>query len=424
MKEKSNAYLYTVCFIISIGGLLLGISANVSGASIYFGNYFGLTSGSFSEGLAVSITMLGTFIGNFFAGNVSNRIGRKKTLILAAILFGFCTLGSALSKDYTFFLTSRFIGGLGIGISLLVVPMYIAELAPPDKRGVLVSLNQLNIGLGYLVAYASNSFVNGWFETSEEKWRWMLGIGVIFPLVFLIGLAFVPESPVWQTSRKQVLGSEGMLSYAGQARQLFTKRMRLILFIAFSIAFFQMACGINAVLFYAPKVFDMAGFTNDSSFLQSNLIGICMVVMTLVSMTLIDRIGRRPLLIIGSGLMLVALLSVSVAFYSSASPVIILVGLLGMIVGFSISLGPVTWILLSEVFPYQVKGLGISLSGVFNGIMSFLVTTLFPMEVERLGAGTTFLIYAVVMAICLTSVLLFYPETKGKDMKELEKLLT
>lgn len=423
MKKKSNTYLYIVCFIISLGGLLLGISANVSGASIYFGSYFGLTPGTFSEGLAVSITMLGTFIGNFFAGNISNRSGRKKTLILAAVLFGFCTLGSALSKDYTFFLASRFIGGLGIGISLLVVPMYIAELAPPEKRGVLVSLNQLNIGLGYLIAYASNALVNGLFDTPEEKWRWMLGIGIAFPLVFLIGLTFVPESPVWQMNRKQSTSGKESMSYSSQARQLFTRRMGSILFISFSIAFFQMACGINAVLFYAPKVFDMAGFTSDSSFLQSNLIGVCMVVMTLVSMTLIDRIGRRPLLITGSGLMLVSLLSVSVAFYTSAPPVIILVGLLCMVIGFSISLGPITWILLAEVFPYQVKGLGISLAGVFNGIMSFVVTTLFPMEIERWGAGTTFLIYAIVMVLCLISVLLFYPETKGKDMEELEKIL-
>lgn len=141
--------------------------------------------------------MLATFIGNFFAGNVSERIGRKKSLILAALLFCFCTLGSALSQTYLFFLISRFIGGLGIGISLLVVPMYIAELAPSDKRGFLVSFNQLNIGVGYLVAYASNTLVNGWFDSPELKWRWMLGLGTLFPIIYLIGLTFVPESPVW-----------------------------------------------------------------------------------------------------------------------------------------------------------------------------------------------------------------------------------
>ena len=147
MDKRNNAYLYITCFIVSIGGLLLGISANVSGASMYFGDFFGLQSGSFQEGLAVSITMLATFIGNFFAGNVSERIGRKKSLILAALLFCFCTLGSALSQTYLFFLISRFIGGLGIGISLLVVPMYIAELAPSDKRGFLVSVSYTHLTL-------------------------------------------------------------------------------------------------------------------------------------------------------------------------------------------------------------------------------------------------------------------------------------
>lgn len=424
MDKKSNAYLYIICFIVSIGGLLLGISANISGASMYFGDFFGLQTGSFKEGLAVSITMLATFIGNFFAGNISERIGRKKSLVLAALLFCFCTLGSALSQTYTFFLVSRFIGGLGIGISLLVVPMYIAELSPAGKRGFLVSFNQLNIGIGYLVAYASNTLVNGWFDCPEQKWRWMLGLGALFPLLYLIGLAFVPESPVWSANRNQLKNNKaGILSYAEQGRRLFKPQMRLILFIAFSIAFFQMACGINAVLFYAPKVFDMAGFTSDSSFLQSNLIGICMVVMTIVSMTLIDRLGRKPLLIIGSCIMIVSLLTVSTAFYTATSPVIILMGLLCMIVGFSISLGPITWILLSEVFPYNVKGLGISLAGVFNGIISFAVTTLFPVEIEQLGAGNTFMIYAIIMIFCLIAVSLFYPETKGRNMEELEKQL-
>ena len=213
------------------------------------------------------------------------------------------------------------------------------------------------------------------------------------------------------------------LSYQEQGRRLFKRPMRLILFIAFSVAFFQMACGINAVLFYAPKVFDMAGFTPDSSFLQSNLIGICMVVMTLASMTLIDRLGRKPLLIIGSCIMIASLLTVSATFYMSGSPVIILIGLLCMIVGFSISLGPITWILLSEIFPYHVKGLGISLAGVFNGIISFAVTTLFPVEIEHLGAGNTFMIYAIIMVFCLISVSLLYPETKGRNMEELEKEL-
>ena len=238
------------------------------------------------------------------------------------------------------------------------------------------------------------------------------------------GLTFVPESPVWTENRSQRKDKEKTaLSYQEQGRRLFKRPMRLILFIAFSVAFFQMACGINAVLFYAPKVFDMAGFTPDSSFLQSNLIGICMVVMTLASMTLIDRLGRKPLLIIGSCIMIASLLTVSATFYMSGSPVIILIGLLCMIVGFSISLGPITWILLSEIFPYHVKGLGISLAGVFNGIISFAVTTLFPVEIEHLGAGNTFMIYAIIMVFCLISVSLLYPETKGRNMEELEKEL-
>lgn len=422
----SNDYkwtIYVTCYIISIGGLLLGISANVSGAVMYFSDYFNLVSGSIEEGITVSITMLSTFIGNFYAGKLGNAIGRKKSLIIAAIFFVFCTLGSALSTNYYSFLINRFIGGLGIGISLLIVPLYIAELAPAKKRGILVSFNQLNIGLGYLIAYMLNYFVENYFTDPNIKWRWMLGIGVIFPIIYIIGLIFVPESPLWEQNKKNNIHYRNTNSYYIQGRILFKWNMRLILFISFSIAFFQMACGINSVIFYAPKVFDIAGFTSQYSFLNSNLIGICMVFMTFISMALIDRIGRKPLLIIGSIIMILSLLMVSISFYTKLHSYFILIGILCTVIGFAISLGPITWILLSEVFPFNVKGLGISLAGVLNGITSFIITTLFPIELKYLGAGSTFLIYTIVMILCLISIYLFYPETKGKDIKILEKEL-
>jgi len=511
-RNPSGLYVHAVCFIISIGGLLLGISANVSGASRYFGDFFGLTAGSLAEGLAVGMTMLATFIGNFFAGNISNRIGRKKALMLAAALFSFCTLGSALSQTYVFFLISRFIGGLGIGISLLVAPLYLAEIAPASRRGFFVSFNQLNIGIGYLLAYASNTLVNGLVTDPELKWRFMLGAGFVFPVLYLAGLAFVPESPLWLAARGKRAEAAHAAAKTGadipeersapqeipsrkQWRLLFNRKMRLVLAVAFSIAFFQMASGINAVLFYAPKVFRMAGFGGDSSFLQSNLVGICMVVMTLVSMAAIDRIGRRPLLIVGVSIMIAAFATISGSFYaaryvpdtaksaalteqiarqspqeakkveaalqqiSQAGPAkekvlfrrfkaaiddetlyskykssvsdisaninsgLVLIAILMAVIGFSISLGPVTWAFLSEVFPFRVKGLGISLAGMFNGMTSFAVTTLFPFETEHLGSGNTFLLYAIIMIACLLCVLTFYPETKGRKLEEVEREL-
>lgn len=444
----SHGKLYTdiVCFVISIGGLLLGISANVSGASMYFGDYFGLVPGSFSEGLAVGITMLATFIGNFFAGNICNGIGRKRALILAAVLFSFCTIGSALSRSYAFFLASRFIGGFGIGISLLVVPLYISEIAPASRRGFLVSFNQLNVGLGYLLAYLGNTVVNAMVQDPDMKWRWMLGIGFVFPLVYLSGLLFIPESPAWLafhgkydiagkiasktgSELPEKLSEPEKSSCRSQWALLFGKNMRRVVAIAFSIAFFQMASGINVVLFYAPKLLEMSGFSGSDSFIQSNLVGIFMVLMTLVSMALIDRVGRKPLLVAGTSVMILAYAFISFAFYSAGegrpaeNSVLVLIAMLSVVAGFSISLGPVTWAYLSEIFPYRVRGLGISLAGMFNGIVSFAVTTLFPVETELIGSGHTFFIYMIAMAACLACILTFYPETRGKSLEEIESKL-
>lgn len=417
MKRITNVTVSSL--IISIGGLLLGISANVSGASVYFGDFFHLKEGTFLEGLSVSITMLATFIGNFFAGRISDRLGRRRSLMLAAALFSFCTLGSAMSGTYAFFLISRFIGGFGIGISLLVAPLFIAEIAPDSRRGFLVSFNQMNIGIGYLVAYLSNTFVNNAFDDPEIKWRMMLGTGFIFPLVYFVSLIFVPESPVW-TSLKTCRTDEG-ISFSSQWKALFNRKMVRVLAIAFSIAFFQMASGINVVLFYAPKIFELAGFAGGESFFQSNMIGVTMVLMTVVSMVLIDRLGRKPLLILGS-LIMIAGYAVT-GIFMDRSPVIVLVAIICVVIGFSISLGPVMWAYLAEIFPVEVKGLGISLAGMFNGVISFLVTTLFPLEVERFGTGNTFMIYMVIMIACLVCVLSFYPETKGKSLTEIESKL-
>lgn len=406
--------------IISIGGLLLGVSANVSGASVYFGEYFNLQSGTFLEGLSVSMTMLATFIGNFFAGKISDTIGRRKALLLAAVLFSFCTLGSALSTSYAFFLISRFIGGFGIGISLLVAPLFIGEIAPDSRRGLLVSFNQMNIGIGYLMAYLSNTLVNSTFDDPQMKWRMMLGIGFIFPLIYFLALLFVPESPEW-TSRRTGVAVSPTLS-GNQWKRLFSKKMGLVVAIAFSIAFFQMASGINVVLFYAPKIFELAGFVGKESFFQSNLIGITMVLMTFVSMALIDRLGRKPLLTIGSLIMIIGYGIIGA--YIDSRPAVTLIALIAVVIGFSISLGPVMWAYLAEIFPTEIKGLGISLAGMLNGIVSFLVTTLFPIEVRLIGTAGTFFTYMAVMIACLICVTTFYPETKGKSLKEIEAKLT
>ncbi|WP_421918410.1 MFS transporter [Marinifilum sp.] len=540
--------------IVSIGGLLLGISANVSGASEFYRPFFGLKVGTFMEGLGVSIAMLATFIGTFTAGSISDKIGRKKSLLLAAFLFSFCTIGSGLAPNYTFFLISRFIGGLGIGICLVVVPMFIAEFSPSNKRGFLVSFNQLNVGIGFLLAYLINSIVLQYVSDPELIWRYMLGVGVIFPGIYFILLFFVPESPRWLMQRgreketlrlltkiggdyyakeelsqiqKTTISSEtnAVNGIRSQWKELFSKKMRLIILIGFSVAFFQMASGFNSVMFFAPKIFRLAGFSGSGSFLQSNLIGITMVLMTVVSMFLIDRLGRKPLLLIGVSIMGLAMLmstysfqqatyqinksdinqvagsgsaedaiiaeiltkyegkvyhneieffhafrddirnsaekiyTKNVAFLSTINElkdknldqesflkelafsvystykddlldvsidiksILVMISILAFVIGFSISLGPITWALLSEIFPGSVRGLGISIASTLNGITSFLVVTILPIELEQLGASLTFLIYGILMLICIALVIKYYPETKGKSLEQIEKEL-
>lgn len=559
--KNSNFYTISLAFVVSIGGLLLGISANVSGASEFYRTYFNLEAGSILEGLGVSIAMLATFIGTFNAGILSDRIGRKRSLLIAAILFTFCTLGSALATNFTFFLITRFIGGLGIGIGLVVVPMFIAEFSPSSKRGFLVSFYQLNIGIGFLLAYLINSIVISQVSDNEMVWRWMLGVGVVFPIIYFILLLFIPESPRWlilqgkeqeaketmrkiggdeyaeaellqiKISAKQTDKSE-KTSYKNTWSKLFSKKMSLVVLIAFSVAFFQMASGFNSIMFFAPKIFRLAGFSGSGSFLQSNLIGITMVVMTIISMFLIDRLGRKPLLLIGVSLMALSLMVSTFAFsqakfillapkvavvagegtpessliaetlypqiekiyesetqffhqfkndiklkterliefkqkntnstvpfnelitkemgnklssselsekvssiiYSnykdklldetiSIQSIWVMISILGFVVGFSISLGPITWALLSEVFPGSVRGLGVSIASTLNGITSFAVVTLLPIELEYLGSATTFFIYGLLMLLFLAMVIKWFPETKGKTLEEIESEL-
>ncbi|MFA9390828.1 MAG: sugar porter family MFS transporter [Prolixibacteraceae bacterium] len=559
-----NTYwrIVVMAFIVSIGGLLLGILANVSGASEFYRSYFNLKTGSFLEGLGVSIAMLATFMGTFIAGTLSDKIGRKKSLLIAAFLFSFCTLGSGLATNYTFFLLSRFIGGFGIGISLVVVPMFIAEFSPSEKRGFWVSFNQLNIGIGFLVAYVLNSIVISKVSDPDLVWRWMLGIGVVFPVIYFFLMLFVPESPRWlmmngqEERAKKILarlGGEQLLksemgqmeasskpsslqpktSYKSTWKELFSKKMRLVVIVAFSVAFFQMASGFNSIMFFAPKIFRLAGFSGNGSFFQSNLIGITMVVMTIVSMFLIDRLGRKPLLLIGVSLMAVSVLVSTIVFrqstftikkadfervigdinevdarfmnevlvsfsdkkytneieffhlfrdavqaktlelvdfkisnplefvafnnhiqeglmqqqsnekiskelaltiYSnskdrlldasiSINSLLVMIAIIGFIIGFSISLGPITWALLSEVFPGSVRGLGISIASTLNGIASFVIVTILPIELEYLGSSTTFLIYGLLMVVFILMVIKWFPETKGKSLEQIEKEL-
>ena len=500
----NKSYTIFISFIVALGGFLLGFdSAVISGAIGGITVYFNMTD--WELGFSVGCVIFGAMAGNIVAGPLSDKFGRKKVLIVTAVLFTVSATWSALATGYTEFVVARIIGGIGIGGAILIAPIYIAEVAPPKLRGSLVSLNQLNIVLGISVAYFSNYFLK---DLEGESWRWMLGVEAIPAFIYLIALFTVPRSPRWLIQSlnlveiaKKILIKIGGKEFAlatieeiqrgiakkeekGTMSQLFGYKMRSIMLIAFGIAFFQQITGINAIFYYAPTIFEQAGGNTDSSFLQAIVVGITNLVFTLIAIRLIDRLGRKPLLIIGTSVMAIALSMATFAFSSasyslkaeniqkvgnseiktaivslkgetynsqkeffnklepllnkeqfhefkrnevkkfiSINATLVLIAILLYVAAFAISLGPVMWALLSEIFPANIKGVAISVVGFFNSLVSYSVTQFFPWELTNLGPTITFAIYAVMAILSLLFVIRFVIETKGKSLEEVEELL-
>lgn len=501
----NKSYTIFISFVVALGGFLLGfdsavISGAVSGITVYF------NMSDWELGFSVGCVIFGAMAGNITAGPLSDKFGRKKVLIITAILFTVSATWSALATGYLEFVIARIIGGIGIGGAILIAPIYIAEVAPPKLRGSLVSLNQLNIVIGISVAYFSNYFLK---DLEGESWRWMLGVEAIPAFIYFTALFMVPRSPRWLIQRlnlvkvaEKTLIKIGGENYAlstikeiqrgiakkeekGTFSDLFSTRMRTIIIIAFGIAFFQQITGINAIFYYAPTIFEQAGGSTDSSFLQAIVVGLTNLIFTLVAIRLIDRLGRKPLLIIGTSAMAVALTMATLAFnnatytlnneniekvenaevrtamaslgvmsfnsqnelfnkleplvsaedlhdfkrngvknFISINATLVLIAILLYVAAFAISLGPVMWTLLSEIFPGNIKGIAISVVGFFNSLVSYTVTQFFPWELTNLGPTLTFAIYAVMAILSLLFVIKFVIETKGKSLEEVEELLT
>jgi MFS family permease len=500
----NKSYTIYISFVVALGGFLLGFdSAVISGAVGGISEYFKMSD--WELGFAVGCVIFGAMAGNLTAGPLSDRYGRKVILIITAVFFTISAVWSALATGYIEFIIARIIGGIGIGGAILIAPIYIAEIAPPQLRGRLVSLNQLNIVLGISVAYFSNYFLK---DIEVESWRWMLGVEAIPAVIYFMALFSVPKSPRWLIQKLQdtkiataVLIRIGGETYAqntldeinrgiakkekkGTLSQLFSNRMRTIIIIAFGIAFFQQITGINAIFYYAPTIFEQAGGSKDASFLQAIVVGLTNLIFTLVAIRLIDKLGRKPLLIIGTAAMTLALSIATMAFnnatykinavtiekidnlpiqealsslegnsyqsqselFAAIKPLLtieqnndfkrnkvkhlisinatwVLIAILLYVAAFAISLGPVMWTLLSEIFPGYIKGIAISVVGFFNSLVSYTVTQFFPWELTNLGPTLTFAIYAVMAALSLLFVMKFVIETKGKSLEEVEELL-
>lgn len=502
--RMNRSYTILISLIVALGGFLLGFdSAVISGAVKGITIYFEMTKAM--VGFSVGCVIFGAMAGNLVAGPVADKFGRKNVLIVVALLFTVSATWSALATSYTEFVIARIVGGIGVGGAILIAPIYIAEIAPPKLRGSLVSFNQLNIVLGISVAYFSNYFL---VNIEGESWRWMLGVEAIPAIIYFLGLLTVPKSPRWLIQKlnnvklaRKILVKIGGEEYAeitiaeiqrglakkeekGRLSDLFKKKYTTIMVIALGIAFFQQITGINAVFYYAPTIFEQAGGSTDSSFLQAIVVGLTNLVFTLVAIWLIDRLGRKPLLLIGTTCMTIALVMVTLAFNNATydfnettlnkvgdkeiksvlldlegqsfagqaalfdvvrtkmdeerfsifereeiknfiqiNATLVLVAILLYVAAFAISLGPVMWTLISEIFPSKIKAIAISVVGFFNSLISYSVTQVFPWELSSLGPTVTFAIYAFLSLGALLFVYRFVVETKGRTLEEVEELL-
>ena len=451
-------YTIRVALTVALGGFLMGFDASViSGVVTFIEPEFSLSKIELGWSVA-SLTLTAT-LAMMVSGPLSDRLGRRPVLKIAAVLFAISALASAVAPSFVVLVAARMLGGLGVGAALIIAPMYIAEIAPAAMRGRMVSFNQLNIVIGISAAFFTNYLILrfgksdfAWAEAlrlGEWNWRWMLGVEALPAVFYFVALFAVPESPRWlvmngrDEDARRVLGkvtdsvqAERDIQavkaslHAEQSteratlRELFRPAMRLVLVIGVSVAVLQQVTGINSVFFYAPMIFEQSGIGTDAAFMQAVLVGLVNLVFTVLAIVFVDRVGRRPLL--GFGLAGIALCMLLLSYGFSAeemNPKIILVGILGFVASFAISLGPVMWVLFSELFPNRVRGLAISFVGLINSAVSFLVQLVFPWELENLGNSVTFLIYGLFAIFGLVFVMRILPETKGKSLEELESEL-
>jgi MFS transporter, SP family, arabinose:H+ symporter len=511
-------YTSTVALIAAFGGFLMGFDASViSGVVGFIEVEFALSS--IELGWSVSSLVLTATLGMFLAGPLSDRIGRRPVLRIAALLFAVSAVICAIAPTFSILVFGRMVGGLGVGAALIVAPMYIAEIAPAKSRGRMVSFNQLNIVIGISAAFFSNYLVlrlgqsgADWatvLHLGDQAWRWMFAIEFLPALVYYFALFAVPESPRWlvmhdrdpealavlsrvsnvrQATIEHGIILDSVRSEAGREpaawRELLAPSLRLVLLIGVSVGVLQQITGINAVFFYAPMIFEQSGIGTNAAFVQAAMLGVVNVVFTVVAMLLIDRIGRRPLLGVGLAGIAICMFSLSFGFGSASyklstddlvdlpaeidrgqlsivldqtyssdiefraaisgaigrdllkkhqgdlivaainlNPYLILLATLGFVASFAVSLGPIMWVLFSELFPNRVRGRAISFVGLVNSATAFLVTFIFPWELETIGNAATFLIYGVFAVAGFVYVVRRLPETKGRTLEELESFL-
>lgn len=439
IHSSIRGFVVVIAALAAVAGVLFGFDTGViSGALLFIKDSFALTPAM--KGLVVAAVLIGATFGSIVSGHFADLYGRRNLLIFTALVFLVATLFSALASSVMMLWMSRLLVGVAIGIACYTAPLYISELSPPRWRGMLVSLNQLAITLGIMLAYVVDAYYS-----PTENWRAMLAFGMVPALILLLSMVFLPKSPRWLIFKNRLEEARDILAKIRDEKQidkemssiqqslvdksdwrlLLQRWLRPALWIGLGLGFFQQCTGINTIIYYAPTIFQMAGFhANTTAILATTGIGIVNVVATICALPLLDRIGRKPLLYVGMSLMAVSLLSMSLAFglQSLADELrwVAMGSMVFFIIGFAIGLGPIMWLMFAEIFPLEIRGLGASVvvaaSWAFNGIIAW---TFLPLTVS-IGETYTFLLYAFLTAVGLVFVYRVVPETKNVSLEQIE----
>jgi sugar porter (SP) family MFS transporter len=436
--------------IVALSGFLMGFDGSLfTGAVIFIDAEFGLNE--FELGWAVTSMAVASTISIFVSGPLADRFGRRTVLRLATVVFAVSALLAALSGNFAMLIVARLLSGFGVGAVLVTAPMYIAEISPSAWRGRMVSFNQLFIVLGALAAFVSNYLIVRIGGVADWNWRWMLGIGIVPAIPYFFALLVVPESPRWLAMHGRLPAARRVIArLSGSERadselesvivslehdaqrekpalaEILSPALRGVLIIGLLVGILQQITGINSVLSYAVVIFERAGAGANASFMQTVFVGLVNVVFTVLALLLIDRVGRRPLLMFGCAGIGVFMVLASYGFSIEGEPhssTLVLIGLLGFVASFAFSLGPGMWVLFSEIFPNRIRGLAISCVGFVNSTACVIVQFLFPWEMVNLGGARTFLIYGVFAIAGIAFIWRLVPETRGRSLEELEAVL-
>ena len=432
MQDSNRRFIYFICLVSAMGGLLFGYDwVVIGGAKPFYELYFGIADSPVMQGVAMTTALVGCLAGAMVAGAAADRYGRKPLLTVAAVLFTVSAIATGLFNDFTLFNVARFVGGIGIGVASALSPVYIAEVSPKEIRGRMVSMNQMAIVIGILAAQIVNMLLakdTGVAESQawnrEWGWRWMFWAETLPAALFLVMSFMIPESPVF-VQLKKARGSNMMKERSEQAglKELLQPKYSRMLLLGLIVAVFQQWCGTNVIFNYAQEIFTGAGFDVDGMFINIVITGIANVIFTLVALYVIERWGRRTLILIGAGGLGLIYLTLGTCYYMQVTGVMMVALVVAAISVYAMTLGPVTWTLLAEIFPNRIRGVAMGVCTFALWVGCCTLTFSFPSMNASLGSSGTFWAYSLICVCAFVYLWRNCPETKGKSLEELEKEL-